>query len=246
MKKIYATVFVALLFDGCEKAQDYIKINPCAEMNLCTIKSISYTGMFGEEDSLVFTYNAVGNPVSITRRIAGSGMPNYAFKYDKKGRLTDFYAPYEARTAAEYWHKYFYDNKGRITIDSFYTLCDIKDDSLVSHHSGSRYVLQYDVQNRIILDSLEPPGIYYSTALHYTYDANGNREGRTYDQKVHFRRTNKIWMFIDRDYSMNNAFTADAYNLYGLPTTFDLSTKGGELNFLRNYLTSGKIVYTCR
>lgn len=245
MKKFYVMLFGALLFDGCEKARDYVKINPCAEMNMCTIKSISYTGMFGEKDSLVFTYNSSGDPVSVTRRVAGSGTPNYAFKYDKKGRLTDFYAPYANLNGAEFWHKYAYDNKGRIAIDSFYTLCR-HDNNGPTEHFTARFLLGYDLQNRIILDSLDPSsGDAYSPASHYTYDANGNRAGRNYDQKVHFRRTNKIWMFIDRDYSMNNAFIANGYNWYGLPTAFDLPTKG-QLIFLRNYLTSGKITYACR
>lgn len=246
MKKYYAVMSVILFFSGCEKANDYIKINPCVEMNLCSIKSMSYLGMFGELDSLVFTYNASGDPITVTRRHVGSGFPNYVFKYDKKGRLTDFYGEYANFNGAEFWHKYFYDNKGRIVVDSIFTLCDFDENGITHYYQASRRLLYYDSQNRIVLDSLDPPGIYYPSASHFAYDANGNRIGRTYDGKVHFRRTNKIWMFIDRDYSVNNPFTADAYNWYGLPTAFDVAIKGGEFKFLTNYINSGRITYLCR
>ena len=43
----------------------------------------------------------------------------------------------------------------------------------------------------------------------------------SYDTKIHLRRTNKMWMFIDRNYSVNNPFTAASYNSYGLPLMFD-------------------------
>lgn len=246
MKNHYAVMLISLLLAGCEKAHDYIKINPGAEMNLCTIRSISYMGIFSEMDSLVFTYNANGNPVSITRREVRSGFPNYAFRYDKKGRLTDFYGPYASPNSAEFWHKYFYDNKGRIVTDSIYTLCDFDEHGITNYFQASRRLLYYDIQNRIVLDSLDPPIIYYPSVNHYAYDAKGNRTDRAYDQKVHFRRTNKIWMFIDRDYSVNNPFVAETYNWYGLPTAFDVSTKGGEFKFLSNFINTGKIAYSCR
>jgi hypothetical protein len=38
-----------------------------------------------------------------------------------------------------------------------------------------------------------------------------------YDDKVNLDRTNPIWQFLDRDYSMNNRFIAEKYNAAGLP-----------------------------
>lgn len=51
------------------------------------------------------------------------------------------------------------------------------------------------------------------------YDANGNvvLDYTTYDN---YKNTNKIWMFIDDDYSVNNPFTAITYKSVGLPLTF--------------------------
>ena len=57
----------------------------------------------------------------------------------------------------------------------------------------------------------------------YNYDGAGNlihpaSAGVVYDNKMNINRTNDIWQFLSRDYSMNNPFTADAYNAAGFPT----------------------------
>ena len=241
MKKYSALILGGLLLCGCEKIRDYVEEHPSAEMRLCMIKSISVVDQFGRADSFTFTYNEQGNPVSIIRPVAGTGFPNYIFKYDTWQRLTDFIGMYTSGNAAEFWHKYFYDNKGRIVIDSVYTLCVLSNDSIASYYWSYRILYDYDSQNRIIRAVGEPYQDQFS------YGADGNRAGGIYDQKVHFRRTNKIWMFLDKDYSRNNPFTAVSYNAYALPTEVNLSYKTGQFTFLGNPpFASAKIVYSCK
>lgn len=50
---------------------------------------------------------------------------------------------------------------------------------------------------------------------HGSFTANF-KHGRI-DNKVNIRRTNAVWILLDRDYSRNNPFTAEAYNSFGLP-----------------------------
>jgi len=52
----------------------------------------------------------------------------------------------------------------------------------------------------------------------FTYDAAGNRAAVVHDNKLNLNRTSKVWMFLTRDYSVNNAFVANRYNLNNLPT----------------------------
>lgn len=51
-------------------------------------------------------------------------------------------------------------------------------------------------------------------------------------------------MFIDRNYSLNNPFTASSYNHSLLPTVFMTDTFGNDGGFLyNNFYTEGWITY---
>src|SRR6202000_2349156 len=82
------------------------------------------TGLNNFYDTLTFTYDHFGNPVTVTRPAPATGAPNLAFSYDKDHRLTAFYSTYSFGNTAEVFHKYFYDANGHITLDSVYTLAD--------------------------------------------------------------------------------------------------------------------------
>jgi len=59
----------------------------------------------------------------------------------------------------------------------------------------------------------------FSLVNSYSYNADGNLAGHDYDDKINYHRTNRVWMFIDRDYSVNNPVIATyEYNDFGLPT----------------------------
>jgi hypothetical protein len=211
------TFMVAALFilPGCKKITQ-------PGVGCCNIKRFAYAGSplgVGRltNDTMWFTYNASGNPVSGIRAFPSTGYPNFLFRYDHFNRLTDLIGVYGQSIAdgVESWIKYFYDGRGRIISDSIYGLPLIVNGrpTIAQFTSPSVTAYEYDSEDRINKVSWQ----HFVTT--YSYDPHGNLVGPSYDNKVNFHQTNKIWMFIDRDYSVNNPITASyTYNAVGLPT----------------------------
>lgn len=257
MQKIFTLLaIVIVLLSSCQKNDEYLNaelinakhdddIKANAEIKHCSILQITYSLAGGTTDILQFTYNSFGDPVRITRNLGGhTGYPNFSFKYNQTKKLTDFIGNYDGNTAAEFWHKYFYDRRGRIVRDSTYIFPAISNGLPESAYSRQLTFYTYDNYDRIIKDSTvfsnSDPVIHV-----YTYDSNGNRVGSSYDNGFNVNRTNKIWMFLNRDYSINNPFKADSYNTTGLPASFDLPTDGTSFSFLGNVYPKAQIVYSC-
>ncbi len=105
-------------------------------------------------------------------------------------------------------------------------------------HNAGLTTYTYDATCRVIKTTTigigGPEDGFVPLVNEYSYDINGNLvlPGITYDNKVNIHRTNKVFMFVDRDYSMNNPFTAPAYNGYGLPQTVGTPTPGSVCLFL--------------
>lgn len=249
---IASTLLVSFIFlVGCKKAYDYIEKDPNAEIKKCLLEKIAYSDPWGTEDTVVFSYNKAGDPLTGIRTSPGTGAPNYVFKYDKKGNLTEFIGMYRNGVGSEFWHKYFYDGTGKIVLDSNYIFCRVQngqpvDPALTPEPDGSSLTFYtYDARCRIIKDST----IYsmgWTNVVTYSYDVYGNRTGFEYDQNANFHRTNKIWMFLDRDYSISNPFIAESYNSMSLPTKIDLSSKGVLQQFLVNHFSKATITYSCK
>jgi hypothetical protein len=260
MKKISILLPIAIvLLASCQKSDQYLgeedpKTNylksahlenkPLAEVNECLIVRISYW-LGNESDNLEFIYNSSGDPVSITRTLgAHTGRPDYIFKYDEKNRLTDFVGTYR-NTSAEFWHKYFYDSRGNIVLDSGYIFPQIANGFPENGYSRQLTYYTYDNKQRIIRDSTVFSGLYRPVVNIYAYDDNGNRIGNNYDDKININRTNKIWMFLNRDYSVNNPFKAVSYNTNALPASINFSSEGNSLGFLTNSFYKAEIFYQC-
>lgn len=195
-----------------------------------------------------WVYNENNDPVSSVHTNAGTGSPNIFFKYDNKGRLME-YTGLDDNGSYEFMHRYTYHQQ-RIVIDTMYIFGQygVPNSALFKRI----YYPRYDNLNRIAQDSL----VYYSTAngpaansviIDYPYHQDGNLfNGYTYDNKLNFHRTNKIWMFIDREYSLNNPVPALTYNSAGLPLTFS-SKNLFDFNF--TYFSVGgaiTISYDCK
>lgn len=165
-------------------------------------------------------YNERGNPIFIKKNEETTGNPDYSFVYDKNNRLTDFIGLSRNTSSFEFWHIYKYDNKDRVIVDSIFGLGDIskgrpKNATLVI----ARII--YDSLGRIIKYTAKHKGELLFEEIH-EYNAKGNRvsSSATYDNKVNPHTLNKVWQFIDRDYSVNNPLdlvTAIEYNDKGLP-----------------------------
>jgi YD repeat-containing protein len=166
----------------------------------------------GSNDSVFFTYNALGNPVSIIHQTNFGD--NLFFKYDHANRLTDFIAMYGgAAQGGDEWHKYTYDphNTTRVIVDTTYIEFQSDNNKITSYEFTQLTTFKYDAQNRISQTTKTVEGDTTVTA--YNYDSHGNLEGSglVYDSKINVHRTNKLWMFLDKDYSINNQIDNGTY-----------------------------------
>ena len=188
--------------------------------------SVSASG----NDSVFFTYNSLGNPVSIIHQTNFGD--NLFFKYDKANRLTDFIAMYGGSAqGGDEWHKYTYDphNTTRVIADTTYIEFQSESWTIISYEFTQLTTFKYDAQNRISQTTETVEGDTTVTA--YNYDSHGNLEasGAVYDNKINVHRTNKLWMFLDKNYSVNNpidngTYTYDQGNLPVTMATNTLST----------------------
>ena len=194
---------------------------------LCAIRQFSF-GVAIDRDTIAFSYDWLGRPVSSTRKFVGSGSPKYLFRYDDRGRLLDFIGAYD-NGAAEFWTRYTYSEDNRTVWDSTYTLASEYTSWPPRPYFGDLItaIKQYDREGRVIqittpiVPIVLPDTIITEGTQNYTYDAKGNLNGYTYDDKINYHRTNKVWMFIDDQYSVNNPFPIDAYDIYELPVKFN-------------------------
>lgn len=196
-----------------------------------------------------FSYNSNNDPLSGTVAAPATGNPNFIFRYNSQGGLVEYTGMYTGNTSFEFMHRYGYQ-QNRITTDTMYVFGSSSNPP--SSYSKRIKYLQYDRLNRIETDS--EVYIYpYSavTVFRYEYNADGNLVNNSYagyDSKMNPHRTNRVWMFIDRDYSLNNAVAATAYNSNGLPLSITLNTKTNE-KFMFGYgYYNGTvtIAYDCR
>lgn len=227
-----------MLSGSCGKT-DSIRLeleNGNTELKECVITSMG-TGVPGSSrERYDFVYNKLKNPVSATP-VGGpnTGSPKWEFFYDEKNRLIRFVGVYNDARFFEFWHKYTYDKQDRIITDSTYLLGD------TLHFDQSYFqgldLISYDHLNRIDQETgtsnlssiLPPPAPPPPPGTHSSpYDARGNLAGTffSYDNKLNPLLTNKIWRFINRDYSVNNPVGATAYNEHGFPLHFSDTTRG--------------------
>lgn len=219
-----------LMSGSCRKAIDYIKDhkNGDADCTACNIQQINVltTDELGQFTvTYTFNYNIAGDPVTVKNTQVGTGNPNAVFKYDKNGRMKELIRPYENQNF-ETWLKYTYNTKGQIIRDTQYNFGTYIDSVPIPFPNITYGVSQfsYDMQDRVIgrVDSFFFGSIRAGTSTIFQYNSDGNLigQGKVYDTKLSFLRTNKIWMFLSNNYSVNNDFQATAYNAHGLPLIF--------------------------
>ena len=193
-----------------------------------------------------FEYDKDNNPVSVTSDQPGTAQPNLYFKYDKKGNLIEYAGLYSGGDFFEFLHRYGYSDN-RIVTDTIYIWGQYPNPA--SYYSKRVLHLKYDRFSRIIKDSVVYASANaYDQDIAYNYDNNGNliRSGSSYDDKVSPQRTNKVWMFIDRNYSVNNVVAADSYSSSGLPLRLSGEQFQNLLVFAYGYYYgSAEIVYDC-
>jgi hypothetical protein len=204
----------------------------------CRIKSIN---------DVPVLYNRNNDPVSfIHDGQAYTGNPNIVFKYDNRNRLLE-YAALFSNNSYGFVHRYTY-NQQRIVADTEYVFGSygVPD----SYAFKNIYYPVYDNLGRVAQDSVVNYTSYGTIATRiqpYVYTADGNRYNSiTYDNKLNPHRTNKIWMFIDRDYSINNPVPAVTYNGSGLPLTYDSKNVFNFHLMSFDYRGATTVTYECK
>ena len=239
-------VFAFSMFSlfSCKKILDKLKKDPIAVVDGCNIKTIvQYDTPLSDPRTIDFSYNMHGQPVSAINDRPGTGAPNLYFRYDAKKRLTDFIGLY-TNGEYEYWYRYEYDHHNRVIRDTQWVFGTFGANPDPSSYFIRVSTYTYDANHRVASRSTIEiqPDVYDLGTTTFIYDAAGNLGGGAYDDKLNFRRTNKVWMFVERNYSINNNPAAVSYNGTSLPTEFNTATNFSFLGFAMNKST---IEYFC-
>ena len=223
---IIAAGFLLLSLSGCKKLLDYIHPKPDDKGKNCRIERAtwnatvpSYPDLGPFFDTAWFAYNAHGNPVSV-KYYHGDEIftNNKVFKYDHHKRLTVYLEGAPNTSIALFWHKYTYIGDYVIIDSTFvYGEGDWSANDRPAHFDRLE-VTTYDLDayGRVKKEVGGP----FNVTLYYSYDANGNlvKPGVSYSNKTNIRQISKVWMFLDRDYSINSPNgAASQYNQHKLP-----------------------------
>ena len=203
-------LLIAIFALGCLKAP-----LPETDHHFCPIRElqVSYTllpsvnyGTNCYSATFSVTYNEAGNPILVSATSVGGfgnayDVYDYHFRYDREQHLTDYFNNFKGEPGAVLWDRYSYP-RPRMIIDSQYQYGN----GLVN---GPPPTSAPD----IIVDTIELDRLGRVVNDHnlgsYQYDARGNlvRPEVTYDDKINPYQTNYTWMFIARDFSVNNPIT---------------------------------------
>ena len=226
MKKILAGAIIAIValfpLSGCRKLVDHIFHHGNNAATDCRITKIIQSGENGEVITGTVYYNDHNDPDSVIFDFEGgsAGGALFYFKYDDHHRLIEYREDY-SRQPDDYYHKHNYVYADGIIVTDTARIREAGQWAEVRN-------LEYDVSGRVIKENRHIIELDYLPAdevanpFEYIYNAFGNLDGDifVYDNKVNFLRTNKVWMFTQRNYSTNNRPGATSYNEYGLPLTF--------------------------
>jgi hypothetical protein len=247
---------MSIIFSSCQKeldspknADDVIGTPLPGQTINCRIESIWENAGAYYQRFLLVLYDEYENPIAITAPEIGTGHPYLTFKYDSWHRLREYRGEYLGG-GFEFWHFYGFDLSGRIGVDTLYTFGELANPQ-INYDLRIISKIEYDNQNRIVKTITEVEGSDFKYEANYTYDAAGNLtyppdRGVTYDNKVNLYRINDIWMFLARDYSMNNPYIADAYNSSGFPTVINTNSGIPNSAFYDIPLNGSQVSYSCR
>ena len=253
---------IVIIFSSCQKdldtvkQQDEVMGTPLpGQVTYCRIESIWERPGAPDQIFRVLGYDEFENPRFISTPFVATGSPFYTFKYDNFHRMRE-HAEEHANGTYNRLHRYGINNDGRIGVDTTYALGGYNAMGQPDNYfSRTISTLTYDAQGRIIHSSnittpgpTFPPAPPVSSANSYTYDSNGNLEvpGATYDNKMNINRTNDIWQFLARDYSVNNRLTTTEYNATGFPVRINHMEPYNFINSQSIRIENSRIGYACR
>lgn len=263
-RQLLCLILIVLTIVSCNKVAEFLRSSKDGDIKYCNIKTVKF--IYDNKTKIAtISYNAHGYPVSAILDAIETGLPNRYYYYDKKDRLVTEIGDY-LNGIYQYYRKYQHDAKGRIISDSTYANGRLSPDQIMIDsflYTTSTY--HYDKYDRIIKYTqrfnFNPPG--RPIAWFYEYDQDGNLSGTgagaadeppvieplnlQYDNKINPNRTNKIWMFLNRDYSVNNSFVATSYNQNKLPLKINYGERGqGPYTFFGIGMGNAEFTYMCK
>ncbi|MBL7698898.1 MAG: hypothetical protein JNK79_12095 [Chitinophagaceae bacterium] len=216
------------------------------QLRFCNIAA--WTDSPGDESSEtrtnVFTYDEHGNPLSVIPDQHGTGNGSHFFSYDTQERLVSY--EYEF-VKTKVFH--YQENKSRA------------DSATVTDAFGREFseVYTYDTKGRIIKSVLTfvsspfeedafPPEtrdyVYLNDDLN-SMIVNGVQQNPdvTYSDKPSVFMTNKVWKFVNQNYSKHAVNAVASTNRIGLPASFGEDEY--EFPFLDIQAPGSTIKYQC-
>ena len=180
---------------------------------------------------------------------------DFHFRYDWTDRLTDYIVNFSGWNTAVIWHTYTYPARGFVVDSVFnYGNSSITDPRPEAGNYSYTMLYTLDRYGRIVKE--QEAGS--STVTDHKYDNRGNliRSGVTYDNRINPYQTSLTWMFIFKDYSINNPslldglpIVIDDYNSFGLPLVLQgirgYGGAGGVNVFGHHFYRDLHISYAC-
>jgi hypothetical protein len=224
---------IFVLYSTCRKF-DFPRHHPAEHCRITHILD------FHEGDELHRTvlYNEFGDPISVKYREDefGTGNPDFIFEYDDHRRLVHYTGFSD--------HRLFYNNKGQVAIDSVFA-------NYAGQEGYFEDIFHYDIYGRIrkvvstfYASGSGDPNVGSVEIQEYNYNSRGNlvKDFVTYTRKPSIYRTHPVWMFVHRDYSINNQSGPETYNEAGLPVAYGSTFQ----TFLDKSLALDVVSYECR
>ncbi|WEK34706.1 MAG: hypothetical protein P0Y53_19645 [Candidatus Pseudobacter hemicellulosilyticus] len=259
-------------FPGCHKLSELDDIfgRNDRDQQRCRITQISDSTelMPGHPATGVFSYNKQGNPVSVL--FDNKARTQYLFWYDNRQRITDFFTAYIDENGVWNsnlsWRQYTYDAHNRVVRDSGWSFATVVDNVPQRNEqmlTASDY--EYDAKGRIarwthyVLANVNNPDTVSEV---YTYNAQGNltriqnyekdrlvfeRTYGPYTNKPSIHSMHKVWMFLNRNYSVNSLYEAAEYTRFNLPTGYQLPSGTNQYSILPGFpINRSAITYQCK
>ncbi len=256
--RLATIILLIVLLLGCKKAYDYLKDHKTGVIDCCRVESIDFK-IDDQNFRAIFSYDKHENPLSITYEgnINAAALIHSFFKYDNLGRLTGRLQNYLPPPGFLIWDKYVYiDNKHIIDSAFLYGTGGWPGDRPTDYAYLRTSLIELDKFDRIV-KTTEYFSVGEPFVATYSYDVRGNLVSTStfssvasntpgYDNELSIRHTNKVWMFIDQDYSINNRLTdvGNSYNNFHLPLEL---IHGMYTNYFASiYYYTATVNYSCK